>query len=141
MQLETIFSLSGGVAMAGWLALALAPLARTRLVLIARAIALVLCAAYLVELGTITTAVAGSGFGSLAGVAALFSQPGNVMLGWTHYLAFDLMIGSFEVEDAPTSGVPHWLVLPCLFVTLMAGPVGLLLYVTVRTVARRVKHG
>jgi len=49
-----------------------------------------------------------------------------LLAGWVHYLAFDLFIGSWEVEDAAANGIPHWLLLPCLFLTLMVGPVGLL---------------
>ena len=136
MSLETIFVWAMRLALLGWIALALAPLARGRLVLAARIVALLLCVAYIVEFPTIGAPAPGASFSTLAGIHALFAQPGNVMIGWTHYLAFDLAIGSWEVEDAPASGVPHWLVLPCLFVTLMAGPVGLLLYVIIRTIAR-----
>ncbi len=132
MNLETIYSLCSAIAFAGWGALALAPVARDRLVLVTRAIALLLCALYLAQFMTITEKIDGAGFTTLAGVTALFSYPGNVMMGWTHYLAFDLFIGSWEVEDAGKRGVPHWLVLPCLFFTLMLGPVGLGLYFILR---------
>lgn len=132
MNLETIYSVCSAIAFAGWGALAVAPLARDRLVLAARAIALLLCALYLLQFMTITESVDGASFTTLAGVTALFSLPGNVMMGWTHYLAFDLFIGSWEVEDAGKRGLPHWLVLPCLFFTLMLGPVGLGLYFILR---------
>jgi hypothetical protein len=112
VALEQVFSLNSLVAMLGWAALALA--------------------SYLAQFMTITESVPGASFSSLAGVTALFSKAGNVMMGWTHYLAFDLFIGSWEVEDAGKRGVPHWLVLPCLFFTLMLGPVGLLLYMLLR---------
>lgn len=131
MDLETVYSLCSAIAFAGWACLAAAPLARDRLVMLARVAALVLAAAYLIQFFTITQPTDGN-FSSLAGVTALFSQPGNVMLGWTHYLAFDLFIGSWEVEDAGKRGVPHWLVLPCLFFTLMLGPIGLGLYFILR---------
>jgi hypothetical protein len=51
-----------------------------------------------------TTAIAVSlfwrspgGFSTLAGVAVLFSNPWLLLAGWVHYLAFDLLIGSWEV--------------------------------------------
>lgn len=132
MALETIFSLCSAIAMGGWLLLALAPLARERVIRLARVAALILAAAYLIQFMTITTPVEGASFSTLAGVTALFSLPGNVMMGWTHYLAFDLFVGSWEVEDAGKRGVPHWLVLPCLFFTLMLGPVGFGLYFLLR---------
>ncbi len=132
MSLETVYSACSFFAIAGWAALVIAPVARARFIAAARALALILCAAYLAQFFLITQPVPGASFSTLAGVTALFSVPGNVMMGWTHYLAFDLFIGSWEVEDAGKRGVPHWLVLPCLFFTLMLGPVGLGLYFLLR---------
>lgn len=137
MNLEGIFSGLSVLAMLGWVALALAPLQRTLCVAFARILALLLAAAYLGQFFLTTVEVDGAGFGTLAGVVALFSAPGNVMMGWTHYLAFDLFIGSWETEDAAKAGVPHWLLLPCLFLTLMLGPIGLLLYFAIRTGKQR----
>ena len=137
MHLEGIYSGASALAMIGWLALALAPLRRTLCVAFARILALLLAAAYLAQFFFTTETIDGAGFGSLAEVSALFSAPGNVMMGWTHYLAFDLFIGSWKVEDAGKEGIPHWLVLPCLFFTLMLGPIGLLLYSSIRVGRRR----
>ncbi len=134
MNWESVYSALSALAFAGWAALALAPLARHRLVSGARGVAILLALAYLYMLLFTTVPVEGGSFSTLAGVTALFSKAPNVMLGWTHYLAFDLFIGSWEVEDAGKRGVSHWLVLPCLFCTLMVGPVGLLLWFLVRTV-------
>ena len=137
MHLEGIYSGASALAMIGWLALALAPLRRTLCVAFARILALLLAAAYLAQYFLTTETVDGAGFGSLAEVMALFSAPGNVMLGWTHYLAFDLFIGSWETEDAAKEGVPHWLLLPCLFLTFFLGPIGLLLYFAIKFGKRR----
>ena len=137
MHLEGIFSGLSALAMIGWLALAVAPLQRSWCVAFARILALLLAAAYLAQYFLTTEHVDGGGFSTLAGVAALFSNPGNLMMGWTHYLAFDLFIGSWEVEDAAANGVPHQLLLPCLFLTLMVGPIGLLLYFLVRAAKQR----
>lgn len=136
-NLEGIYSGLSALAMIGWLALALAPLQRTLAIAFARILALLLAAAYLAQFFLTTQHVDGGGFGTLAGVMLLFSAPGNVMMGWTHYLAFDLFIGSWEVEDAARENIPHWLLLPCLFLTLMVGPVGLLLYFALRLGKRR----
>ena len=74
----------------------------------------------------------GMQFTSLYGVMIGFSAPHIVVAGWIHYLIFDLFVGAWETRDAHRRGVPHLLVVPCLIVTLMIGPVGLLLYVLVR---------
>ena len=76
------------------------------------------------------------GFGSLADVSALFQDPWTLLAGWIHYLAFDLLTGVWETRDAARRGVPHWLVVPCLFLTFMFGPAGWLLYMGVRNVRR-----
>jgi Domain of unknown function (DUF4281) len=77
------------------------------------------------------------GFGSLAQVKALFTQDRAILAGWVHYLAFDLFIGCWEVMDARERGINHLFVIPCLFLTFMFGPVGLLLYFVLRTALSR----
>ena len=73
------------------------------------------------------------GFSSLPAVATLFSNPWILLAGWTHYLAFDLLVGNWEMRDATARGIPYALVLPCLVLTFLFGPAGWLLYVTVRS--------
>src|SRR5690606_16385534 len=74
---------------------------------------------------------------SLAGVKSLFNVDAVLLAGWIHYLAFDLFIGSWEVRDAQRLGIRHWWVLPCLFCTLMLGPVGRLMWWILRSVLSR----
>ena len=71
-------------------------------------------------------------FFSLDGVIRLFQSPRVVLAGWVHYLAFDLMVGLYIVSDAPAHNLPHLWLLPALFLTLMFGPAGLLLYALMR---------
>ncbi len=131
MNLEAIYSACSLIAVIGWLALLFSPLARERLIGGARIAALLLCALYIAQMLTITETTGGN-FSTLAGVTLLFTKAGNVMMGWTHYLAFDLFIGSWEAEDAPTRGIPHWLMIPVLFLTFIVGPIGLLTYFIIR---------
>ena len=72
------------------------------------------------------------GFSSLSGVVSLFKSPRAVLAGWIHFLAFDLMVGLYIVTDAARLGITHWWLLPALFLTLMFGPAGLLLYLVIR---------
>lgn len=139
MSLETLFSLASGVALAGWLILAVAPLHRLLAVTAARGLAAVLCGGYLALLvaGLSQPMPAGAGFDSLDAVRLLLSTPAALLAGWVHYLAFDLFIGAWETEDAPAARIPHWLLLPTLFMTFVAGPVGLLLYLVIKTVRAR----
>jgi len=140
MALEKLFSLASAAALLGWLALALAPVQRRAMVFAARLIAAILCGAYAVFLvnGLLTDGVpAGASFSSLAGVGVLLGSPQALLAGWVHYLAFDLFTGAWEAENAPTSGVPHWLLLTCLALTLLAGPVGLLLYLVIKAARQK----
>lgn len=75
-------------------------------------------------------------FLSLAGIRRLFDAPAFLLAGWVHYLAFDVFVGTWEVQDAQRRGVPHVLVLPCLLLTLLFGPAGLLLYLGLRRFTR-----
>lgn len=142
MDLEQIFSLMSGLAVAGWLALALAPLRRDKLVAAARVIAALLSLAYVILIYRGLTAPGGpegGGFGSLAAVMILLSTPAAMLPAWIHYLAFDLWVGTWQVEDAPKAGVPHWLLLPILVLTFMFGPAGLFAYLVARFVLARVR--
>ncbi len=77
------------------------------------------------------------GFGSLAGVMAMFAVPHVALAGWVHYLAFDLFVGAWEVRDARRHSIHHGWVIPCLALTLMLGPLGLLLYLALRAALKR----
>ena len=77
------------------------------------------------------------GFISLAGVTELFQNPYVLLAGWLHDLAFDLFIGSWEVRDAQRLGISHWLIIPCLGLTFMFGPIGLGLYFVIRWTFKR----
>ena len=140
-MLDSIFSMSGALAMVGWAGLVLLPGQRWFVEVVARVvIPLVIACVYVFLMATnYSSAPAQANFGSLAGVAALFTVPGLLLAGWIHYLAFDLFVGSWEVSDARANGVHHLLVVPCLFVTFMAGPAGLALYFVVKFTSRALR--
>jgi len=52
-----------------------------------------------------------------------------------HFLAFDLFVGRWIYLDSRRRQVSPWLMAPLLFLTLMLGPAGLLLYLAVRPVS------
>lgn len=74
----------------------------------------------------------GGSFTSIDGVRTLFSADVGMVIGWTHFLVFDLFVGAWEARDARRRGFSHWLLIPCLLLTFMLGPIGLLLYVVLR---------
>lgn len=141
MKAEQIFSIANLIAMLGWIILAVAPrFVLTRKIVLSGAIPLLLSVAYLVLIVLFFGAAEGS-FGSLAGVMKLFTNEWAVLAGWIHYLAFDLFVGSWEVKDAQERGISHWLVIPCLVLTFLLGPIGFLLYSVLRYfLAKKVKN-
>ncbi len=74
---------------------------------------------------------------SVAGVSKLFANPNLALLGWIHYLAFDLWVGSWEAEEADRIGMPHAALAPSLLLTCAFGPLGLLLFLLLRRLAAR----
>lgn len=134
------FSLGNLLVLPLWLLLIASLFARqvrTAAITAARFVApALLAAAYLLLIVAGFGEAQGGGFGSIAEVRALFASDAALAAGWFHYLAFDLFVGSWEAEDAAARRVPGLLVVPCLLLTLLAGPVGLLLYLLLRLAFR-----
>ena len=128
MTPDLIFTLANMVAGAAWLLLATAPRQRWVTSVVTRLIVPGLFAVVYVGIAAATLSGRDGGFSSLDGVARLFENRWLLTAGWLHYLAFDLLIGTWEVRDAQRRGVPHLLVVPCLLLTFMLGPAGWLLY-------------
>lgn len=137
MTPESLFGLASKLILPGWLLLILLPgwkwTARfVCAVLIPGVLGLLYVYIIVVHWGS-----SEGGFGSLGQVSELFQNPWMLLAGWVHYLAFDLFIGAWEVRDAQREGIRHLLVIPCLVLTLMFGPIGLLLYLAVRGALRK----
>ena len=133
-MLDTIFSATNALAMIGWAGLILLPGRRFVVHILARVLIPVAIAMIYIGLmiGHVGSTPEGGGFGSLAGIATLFTVEGMLLAGWIHYLAFDLFVGSWEVTDSRKEGISHLLVVPCLLLTFMAGPAGLALYFAIK---------
>jgi hypothetical protein len=134
MTAEQLFSALNLLALAAWLPLVFRPRVRWTSTLLPVVVPSVLAVLYVVLVAA-TLARSEGGFSSLAGVRALFENPWALLAGWTHYLAFDLFIGGWEVRDAQRRGIPHLLIVPALVLTFLFGPAGLLLYLATRRFA------
>jgi len=134
MKAEQIFAVANMIALLSWLVLLVAPrFIVTRKVILSGAIPLLLSAAYLILI-VMFFGKAEGGFDSLANVMKLFTNEWAALAGWIHYLAFDLLVGTWEVKDSETRGISHWFVIPCLILTFLLGPIGFLLYSVLRAV-------
>ncbi len=139
----TLFSLTNGLAMIAWIILAFLPRKPiTRTLVMYLGVGL-LCLTYAVLLVAVVSGgidqVQASGAGSgkpgistIEGVRAIFGSDGGVVIGWTHYLAFDLFTGLWIANDADHKGFSRIVQVPFLFATFMVGPVGLLLWLVLR---------
>ena len=70
---------------------------------------------------------------TLTGVAALLGSQRGATIAWVHFLAFDLFVGRWVYLDSGERQVNVWFMAPLLFLTLMLGPAGFLLYLAVRS--------
>ena len=95
--------------------------------------ALLYAALVLPLIGTILPAVANP---NLPGIAALLSSPAGATIAWVHFLAFDLFVGRWIYLDSRERDANPYVMAPILFLTIMLGPIGFLLYLVVRLAAK-----
>jgi phage shock protein PspC (stress-responsive transcriptional regulator) len=134
MTTDLLFTICNNVALACWLLLIFLPKWQwTKRLVQSGLVSLVLATVYLVLI-VLYFGKSEGGFGSLADVVKLFQNPNAVLAGWVHYLAFDLFIGAWETLDAQKHGLSHWAVMPCLLLTFLFGPIGLLLYFIIKAI-------
>jgi hypothetical protein len=132
MTPDQVFSIANPLALLAWLTLAVFPRRKWATDVVIGVVVPALFACAYVAILLATWGRTSGGFSSLQGVATLFANPWLLLAGWIHYLAFDLLIGRWEVLDSRARGIPHLVVVPCLFLTFMFGPAGWLLYTLVR---------
>ncbi|MET0493913.1 MAG: ABA4-like family protein [Actinoplanes sp.] len=79
-------------------------------------------------LGEVLPAVASP---TLNSVRELLGTANGAAAGWAHMIAFDLFVGRWSWLDARTRAVPALVMAPILVLTIMLGPLGLLVYLLV----------
>ena len=132
--METIFKLSGLIVLPFWGLMIFLPRWRAtqRLMsspLVSALPAALYAALVIPRIGEIWQAVSRP---ELSGVVALLGAPVGATIGWLHFLAFDLFVGRWIYLDSRERGVTAWVTAPALFLTLMLGPCGFLLYLIAR---------
>lgn len=148
MPWETIFEVTNIYALLCWLVLLFAPRREQVLPMLFMAGCGLLALTYAVLIvGLMSGSLDAGGprsqdFTSLAGIMVLFDSKGGATIGWIHYLAFDLFVGIWAARNADRRGIARWtqlLVLPFIF---LLGPLGLVLYLGLRTFAgKSVENG
>lgn len=135
MNADSLFSITNSLALLGWILLIVGAEWRyLRTIVLNLIIPILLSLVYVYLIITHYGAMQEGGFGSIDELIILFSNRDLILLGWVHYLAFDLFIGTWEYYDAQKHGISRFLIIPCQILTFLAGPVGLVLYLILRAV-------
>ncbi len=135
MPAETVFSIVNAAVLPFWLMLVFIPHHKLTTVLVhSGLIGVIYGVLYVVYLGMAMSAGQpdGAGMGSLAGLQLAFSDPRALLGAWIHYLVFDLFVGAWITRDAKRQAIAHPVIVVPIVLTLMAGPLGLLLYLSIR---------
>lgn len=136
MTPDTLFQIANPLALLGWIALLGFPFAPKIIETISGYILPgILSLLYLTMILVHWTGAEG-GFDSLANVMLLFTDPGAALAGWTHFLAFDLFLGTWAAKTARAEGIKHIFIIPSLFLTFMFGPIGFLLTIMIVGIVR-----
>jgi len=138
MNPDVLFQYANTMALLGWLSLLASPLLAAWTDRISGTLIPLLLAAAYTGLVLAFWSGAQGGFDSLVNVEKLFQTREVVLAGWIHYLAFDLFIGAWEVRTARAERIPFILVVPCLVLTFLFGPAGLLAFQSLRFVRSRI---
>lgn len=140
MPADTVYTLINAAVLPFWLLLLVAPHSRvTNLAVHSGLVPILLGAVYVFYLLTsiIGGGAEGASMNSLQGLLIVFSDPDTLVGAWSHYLIFDLFVGAWLVRDAKRQNIHHLAIVIPLTLTLMAGPLGLALYLAIRGIWRR----
>ena len=130
---DTIFQVTNAVALLSWVLLILFPYKFWSKKLLFTLVVMGFALVYLFLAAKAFNADTFQSFNTLEGVMGLFTNPLAVVIGWVHYLAFDLMVGMYIAKDAEKHMINRFVIIPCFLFTFMLGPVGLLLYYLIRS--------
>ncbi len=127
--LSIVFKMANLVAAASWLGLIFFPKANpTKWLIRSGLVSACFSLLYVFFLVPALFSGAEGGFRSLEGVAQLFRNQDWVLVGWIHYLPFDLLVGVWILGDSERRGWKQWQVSPILLLTFVFGPAGFGVY-------------
>ncbi len=138
---EKLFEITNALALFSWLFLIIFPYKEWSRKLLFNLVVIGLALLYLVLITQYFDVDTFESFGDLNSLSAMFSEPMSVVIGWTHYLAFDLLAGLYITKDAEKYAINRFLLIPCQLLTFMMGPVGVFLYFLLRaSITKKLIH-
>ncbi len=132
LSLETTFAIVNAWVLPGWLLLVFARSWKYTTRLIYYAIIFVLAVTYSWLLLSDISQFDPEAGSTLANITDAFGDPRVALIGWIHYLAFDMLAGLMITMDGRRLRIHPALMFIPLFFTLMAGPFGILIYTVLR---------
>jgi hypothetical protein len=140
MSPTEVFSLANITAMPMWLLMVILPKWKvTRFLIDYKVVPILLALVYAIYIFIAIQAGGGMDFGSLSSVMSLFTKENAVLAGWVHYLAFDLLVGMWMLDQNKELKIHQLLMVPCLLGTFMLGPIGFLAFIIIKTIKQNLK--
>jgi len=139
MKIDLVFQYANMVAMLMWVMMIFLPKWKgTQFMIRFKLVPLGLSVLYAVYIFISLRAGGGMDFSSLDSVMELFTQKNAVLAGWLHYLAFDLLVGMWILDQNKELQIHHLFIVPCLIGAFMLGPIGFLLFTIMRTIKTKI---
>ena len=138
MTPTAVFSIVSMIAIPMWILMIFLPKWKvTRFLIDFKVIPLVLAFIYMIYIFKALQIGGMMDFGSLKSVMALFTEENAVLAGWVHYLAFDLLIGMWMLDQNKELRINQLIMAPCLLLTFMLGPIGFLLFMIIKSLRQK----
>jgi hypothetical protein len=136
--MKTLFDISGLLVLPFWLLMIVAPKWRvTMLILSSPWVVMGPVFIYVIlvlpEIASVLPKVMSP---ELSRIATLLGTERGATIGWMHFLAFDLFVGRWAYLESRERNISPWLMAPVLFFILMLGPLGLLMFLVVRSISK-----
>lgn len=131
MLYSEIFDLANKFVLLGWLLLIVAPKWKYTQCISTSIVVFMLSLIYSVLIIQSLHNFDLKSFSTLTNVQQLFQQEAALLAGWVHYLAFDLLVGSYILQQTQQRGIPHFVNFILLPVTFLFGPLGYSLFVLI----------
>ena len=132
MEASLIFSLSNSFVLFGWILLLVFPNWKYTSNIVLYFVVLILALIYTAIILATIKHFDVSSFSTLSNVKTLFQNDIALTAGWIHYLAFDLFVGHYIVNEGKKLSFARWQYTLCLPFTFMFGPIGLFMFVTIK---------
>lgn len=138
MTPTTVFSLAGMITIPMWILMIFLPKWKlTKFLMDYKVVPLLLSMIYAIYIIKAIQIGGMMDFGSLSSVMKLFTEEHAVLAGWVHYLAFDLIVGMWMLDQNKKLEIHQLIMAPCLLATFMFGPLGFLVFMIIKTAKQK----